>query len=400
MRSIYFDCGMGAAGDMLCGALLELHPDKQDFLNRLGNIGLDGVTISIEVMKKCGISCTHVMVCVNGVEEESRDVHAHHHEEHHEDVHAHSHSSMEEIKHMISHLQISDRVKKHAVAVYDLIAKAESTVHDTPVSEIHFHEVGTKDAIADIVAVCMLMEELQVEKVYCSPIHVGSGQVSCMHGILPVPAPATALLLQDIPTYGGEIQGELCTPTGAALLKYFVQDFCPQPVMKVEKIGYGCGKKDFPRANCVRALLGETKDTTEQIVELQCNLDDCTAETIGFAMDRLFEAGALDVYTTAIGMKKNRPGILLTCMCRQEQKDTMLSLIFKHTTTLGIREYQSNRYTLHRVTKEVDTPYGKVRVKKATGFGVTRAKAEYEDLANIAKSNHISIEEVRASVKG
>lgn len=428
MRSIYLDCGMGAAGDMLTAALLELHPDQTDFLNRLNAIGIEGVHTSVEKMMKCGITCSHVTVKINGEEEESHDAnahedhhhehvqehhhhdhgheehhheHDHHHEEHDAHTHAtgHHHSSMEEIKHQISHLHVSEKVKQDTLAVYELIAQAESKIHDTPVSEIHFHEVGTKDAIADIVAVCMLMEELQIEKVYASPVHVGSGQVKCAHGILPVPAPATANLLHGIPTYSGQVKGELCTPTGAALLKHFVSSFGTQPVMEVEKIGYGCGKKDFEQANCVRALLGNVQEKTEQLIELQCNLDDCTAENIGFAMERLFDEGALDVYTIPIGMKKNRPGILLTCMCKETDKDKMISLLFKHTTTLGIREYRSQRYTLHRQMEEVDTPYGKVHVKKVTGFGVERQKAEYEDLARLAKEQNKSIEDIRASIK-
>lgn len=428
MKSIFLDCGMGAAGDMISAALLELHPEPADFINRLNQIGLDGVHISTEKMIKCGITCSHMSVKIDGKEEESHDVpeHSHHHEEHHHEDHYkdhhyeehhhedhyedhhyeehhheehhehHHHSSMDEITHQIDHLRVSPKVKKDTLAVYEIIAQAESKVHDTPVSQIHFHEVGTKDAIADIVTVCMLMEELKIDKVYASPIHVGSGHVKCAHGILPVPAPATANILRGIPTYSGDIQGELCTPTGAALLKYFVSAFGAQPVMKVKKIGYGCGKKDFERANCVRALIGETNEKAEQIVELQCNLDDCTAENIGFAMERLFEEGALDVYTIPIGMKKNRAGILLTCMCKENDKDKMISLLFKHTTTLGIREYISHRYTLQRKLEEVDTPYGTVHVKKVSGFGVARQKAEYDDLAKIAREHELSIEEVRS----
>ena len=246
---------------------------------------------------------------------------------------------MGEIRHILSHLDIPESVRIDAEAVYQLIAQAESHAHGRPVEEVHFHEVGTLDAVTDVVAVCWLLHDLAPEKIVASPVHVGCGQVRCAHGILPVPAPATAFILQGVPTYGGAVQGELCTPTGAALLKHFAQSFGPSPVMRVEKIGYGMGKKDFEAANCVRAMLGQTQEGRETIVELCCNLDDMTPEALGFAQERLWEAGALDVYTTAVGMKKNRPGVLLTCMCREEDREKLLSLLFAHTTTLGAVSY-------------------------------------------------------------
>lgn len=411
MRTLYIECNMGVAGDMLTAALLELHPQPQDFLKKLNEVGIEDVHTVAQKASKCGITGTQVKVFIHGEEEGAEDVHhkhaheehAHHHvhEEHahhhgeQEHHHEHHHSSMQDITKQIDALKIEEAVKKDVVAVYQSIAEAESVVHDRPVTEIHFHEVGNKDALADIVAVCMLMHELSVEQVICSPVHVGYGTVQCAHGILPVPAPATAYLLRGIPTYGGSVQGELCTPTGAALLKHFVNRFETQPVMITEKIGYGLGKKDFAQANCVRVMLGETKENDSSVIELQCNLDDCTPENIAFAMERLFDEGALDVYTMPIGMKKNRSGILLTCMCKKEDKDKMLSLIFKHTTTLGVREYESKRYTLHREMVEKETPYGKVCVKKVTGYGVAREKAEYEDLAKIAREQGLSIEEIR-----
>lgn len=411
MRTLYIECNMGVAGDMLTAALLELHPQPQNFLKKLNEVGIEDVHTVVQKASKCGITGTQVKVFIHGEEEEPEDVHHKHaHEEHahhhvHEEYthhhgeqvhyHEHHHSSMQDITKQIAALKIEDVVKKDVVAVYQSIAEAESVVHDRPVTEIHFHEVGNKDALADIVAVCMLMHELSVEQVICSPVHVGYGTVQCAHGILPVPAPATAYLLRGIPTYGGSVQGELCTPTGAALLKHFANRFETQPVMVTEKIGYGLGKKDFAQANCVRVMLGETKENDSSVIELQCNLDDCTPENIAFAMERLFDEGALDVYTMPIGMKKNRSGILFTCMCKKEDKDKMLSLIFKHTTTLGVREYESKRYTLHREMVEKETPYGKVCVKKVTGYGVAREKAEYEDLAKIAREQGLSIEEIR-----
>ena len=377
---------MGAAGDMLSAALLELLPDPDGFLARINGLHIPGVQVSKEPSVKCGITGTHLCVAVNGEEEDS--FHHHHHEHSHE--HTHHHGSLHEIEHVLSHLDIPKLIKYQVLAVYDRIAQAESKVHGVPVTQIHFHEVGTMDALTDILMACLLMQEIAPEQVIVSPVHVGSGSVRCAHGILPVPAPATALLLQDVPIYGGSIQGELCTPTGAALLTQFATTFGPMPVMKTAAIGYGMGKKDFPQANCVRVLLGETQDSGDTVVQLQCNLDDMTPEAIGFAMERLLEAGALDVFTTPIGMKKCRPGTLLSVLCRPGDKDSMVHALFKHTTTLGIREQACSRYTLHRREERLQTPYGTVRKKISTGYGVTREKTEYEDLAQIARDNDLS----------
>lgn len=399
MRTLYIECNMGAAGDMLTAALLELMPDIDETLHKINAFGIQNVETKATKAQKCGITGTNLQVLVNHKEEESHDFFHHHREHHHTSeitTHEHEHHSLHDIYHQIDHLHMKDEVKKDVKEVYRLIAEAESQVHGKTVQEIHFHEVGTMDALADVTAVCYLLRELQVDRIVCSPIHVGSGNVHCAHGILPVPAPATALLLQGIPTYSdGLIQGELCTPTGAALLKYFVQEFGPQPVMRVEKTGYGCGKKDFPKANVVRVMLGETQEQADAIIELSCNMDDCTPENIAFAMEELFLAGALDVYTIPVTTKKNRQGVLFTCMCRLEDRERMIKLIFQHTTTLGIREHFANRYTMKRTMDEIETPYGKVHVKKASGYGITRSKAEYEDLAKIAREQGMSIEQVR-----
>lgn len=281
------------------------------------------------------------------------------------------------------------------MAVYGLIAEAESHAHGVPVTGIHFHEVGTMDAVADITAVCLLMDRLSVDEVIVSPVHVGSGQVKCAHGILPVPAPATAYILKDVPIYGGSVKGELCTPTGAALLKYFATRFGNMPVMKVQAVGYGMGKKDFEAANCVRAMLGETKSGKDIVLELSCNVDDMTAEEIGFAMERLFEGGALEVYTIPIHMKKSRPGTLIRVMCKEQDKEDMIGLIFKYTTTIGIRQAETQRYVLDRKITMVETSCGTVRRKDAAGYGVSRSKYEYDDLADIAREKGLSIKEVR-----
>lgn len=405
MRTIYLDCSMGAAGDMLMGALLELLPEKERFLQKMQSLGLPGLEISAEPSVKCGITGTHMRVLIHG--EEEGHSHAHDAEEHahshadaaeaahaHVHVHPHHHSDLDELAHRISHLDVSEAVRANILAVYQSIADAESRVHGVPVEQIHFHEVGSLDALADVTGVCLLMELLAPEQVLASPVHVGSGQVHCAHGILPVPAPATALLLEGIPIYSGSIRGELCTPTGAALLRQFVTKFVPLPPMRVEKTGYGMGMKDFEAANCVRAMLGQTEESAGHILELACNLDDMTPEAVGFAMEQLFGAGALDVYTTPIGMKKNRPGVLLTCMCREDDREAMLRTLFHHTSTLGVRVSICDRYTLSRRQYSVPTPDGEVRVKESSGWGIIRRKAEFEDLARIARQTGRSIAEV------
>lgn len=252
--------------------------------------------------------------------------------------------------------------------------------------------------MADVVGVCLLMETLSPDQVVVSPVHTGCGQVRCAHGILPVPAPAMALILQGIPSYGGEVRGELCTPTGAALLKHFATRFGARPVMAVEAIGYGMGKKDFEQANCVRAFLGVSEEAQTTITRLECNLDDMTGEDLGFAMEQLFAQGALDVYTQAIGMKKSRPGVLLSVICRTEDADGMARAMMKHTTTLGIRRQDMNRYVLRREMETVDTAYGPVRVKRASGLGVDRAKPEFEDIAELARKNDLPLGVIREAV--
>ena len=407
MKTLYLDCGMGAAGDMLTAALLELLPDPDGFVDELNALGIPGVQYRREASVKCGITGTHMSVTVNGVEE-SDHAHAHHHDHEHTHEHEHTnehehtphqHSSLHRIRHIISGLHLPEAVQHNAKAVYGLIAEAESRAHNVPVTEIHFHEVGTMDAVADVVAVCLLMDRLAPERIIVSPIHVGSGHVHCAHGILPVPAPATAYILQGLPIYGGSIKGELCTPTGAALLKHFATEFGEMPVMRVGAIGYGMGKKDFPAANCVRSMLGEAGESSHTVCQLSCNVDDMTAEAISFSMDRLFDAGAREVYTTPAGMKKSRPGTLICALCPEAAREAVVEAMLRHTTTIGIRESLCRRYVLERHIESIETPYGVVRRKDSCGYGVTRSKYEYDDLARIAEERRISLSEVAALVE-
>ena len=406
MRTLYLDCGMGAAGDMLTASLLQLFSEPVKQVKKLNDLKIPGVKYQLVACTRGGIRGYQVRVFVKGQEEENPHTQTeeqigHKSEEPEKHTQEHGHHSMSQIVRLINRLEIEDQVKQGAVAVYKLIAKAEGKAHGQRMDEIHFHEVGTMDAVADVVAVCYLLNELQVDQILASPVRVGYGHVKCAHGILPVPAPATAYLMKEIPMYAGDLEGEFCTPTGAALLKHFVKKYEQMPVLQMEEIGYGFGKREYERLNCVRAILGETQDKVEEeILELCCNLDDMTSEEIGYATELLIKEGALDVYTSSIQMKKNRPGILLTCMCRAEQKEYFLQLIFKHTSTLGVREYFCRRYGLKRKIDEVQTEYGTVHVKRASGYGAVKEKLEYEDVSKIAEEHSWSVAEARNRIYG
>lgn len=389
MKTLYLDCGMGAAGDMLAAALLELLPDPAAFVERLNGLGLPGVSFALEKSVKCGVTGSRLAVTAAGQEEGEEHPHSH---DHHGHGHSHEHRNLHDIRHLVEdHLQLPEAVRGNVLAVYDRIAQAESRVHGAPVEQIHFHEVGTLDAVADITAVCLLIHTLAPEEILASPVRVGSGQVRCAHGLLPVPAPATALLLREVPIYAGDLAGELCTPTGAALLTHFVTKFGPMPAMKVGAIGYGMGKKDFPAANCLRAMLGRREEAGDTVCQLACNLDDMTPEALGFAQERLWEAGALDVYTVPIGMKKSRPGVLLACLCREEDAGRMTEVLLRHTTTLGVRQTSLTRALRPRSFRTVRTPWGPVTVKEAPGGG----KPEYEEAAAIARRENLTLREVQ-----
>ena len=404
MKTLYLDCSMGAAGDMLAGALLELMPDPAAVVRTLEGFGIPGVAFAHERTVKCGIAATHLSVRVHGHEEHEHP-HLHGGHEHaHDAHHHHEHRTLAEILHAVHHLNLPDAVKAHVAKVYEELAAAESRAHGRSVGEIHFHEVGTADALADISAVCWLMDALKVDEVVASPVHVGSGTVKCAHGEMPVPAPATAFLLEGVPTYSdGTIAGELCTPTGAALLRHFVARFAPQPLMRATAIGYGAGGRDFARANVVRAILGEREggtSTSDTVVELAFNVDDMTGEDLAYATDRIFAAGALDVSITPVFMKKGRPGQLVVTLCGEVQKEAVVSAIFRHTSTLGIREKLCRRHVLARTGESLTLADGTVcRRKEATGFGVRRTKWEADDLAAFAARHDLSLDEARAKIE-
>lgn len=456
-KTLFLELNMGASGDMLMGALYQLVDKKEEFLKKMNILGFDGVKVEARDTEKSGIAGINMAVIINGEEEVSEDVdfidhhhhhdhdhhhhkhchkhdheevsedhshchhhhhgedehhhchedshvhshhhdHDHHHHDHHDHHHSHSHSTLESVTEIIKSFELREKVKEDAIEVYKILGEAESKAHNKPIGEVHFHEVGTIDAIYDIVGVCLLIDMLEVDEIIASPIHVGSGFVKCAHGIMPVPAPATANILMGLPYYQGAIKGELCTPTGAALLKHFVGEFRQMPTMKVEKVGYGMGKKDFEAANTVRAFLGsvdfESKDT-DTMVQLQASMDDITGEEIGYLFDVLFENGALEVFTGDIKMKKNRPGILLTVLVEENNKESILKTIFKHTTTIGIKEIEVKRQKLNRREEIVSTEFGNIRKKVSSGFGVEREKFEFEDLKKIAQEKNMSIRELK-----
>ena len=415
MRILYLDCGMGAAGDMLAGALVSLlsKEEQESFIKMINNIGVDGVKVSLSDDAKCGITGKHFKVEIDGVEEHSHDVHEHEHHHEHEQEHGHHHEHGDghndndnhghhhhgtgpfpkELETVAEKLNCLNDIQK----VYELLAEAEAKVHGKDVSEIHFHEVGMKDALIDIASVVYLMNKLKVDKVVVSPVNVGFGKVKCAHGILPVPAPATAELVKGIPTYAGRFEGELLTPTGAALLKYYADEFSYQPLMNVIKCGYGTGNKNFESANVVKAVLGEVTDEliSENIIELNCNVDDMSAEDMAYATKALIENGAKDAFVTPVIMKKGRSGMLLTVLCSAIDKERFVSLIFKHTSTIGIRVKETERIILNRHEETVHTKLGDVRVKYSEGYGVKREKPEFEDLRKLAEENNISVAEAR-----
>ena len=297
--------------------------------------------------------------------------------------------------------RVWEAVREKARRVYGLIAQAEAEAHGVEAGEVHFHEVGALDAVIDVTGVCYLLYLLAPDAVCASPVTMGSGTVRTAHGLLPVPAPATARLLEGVPVVSGDIAAELCTPTGAALLRAFAGGFGHMPEGVVRGCGYGCGTKDFPRANCVRAFLLDTAASgagpNDAVTELKANIDDMTGEALGYAMERLLEAGALDVSYIPLQMKKNRPGVLLVCLCRPADADRLAGEILTHTGTFGVRRTDCSRYALAVEKETVETEFGPVSFKVGRGYGVTKGKPEYEDAA--AKAQGAALETVRDAAR-
>ena len=395
MKTLYLECAMGAAGDMLMGALYELYPEKERFLADM-NALIPGVKLEAEGVTRQGIAGTHMRVDIHGQEEghERRRMHDHHQDHHHE------HRSLADIHAMIDAFPLPEAVREKARRVYGLIAQAEAEAHGVEAGEVHFHEVGALDAVIDVTGVCYLLYLLAPDAVCASPVTVGSGTVRTAHGLLPVPAPATAKLLTGVPVTAGDVEAELCTPTGAALLRTFAGSWGVMPDGVIQGCGHGCGTKDFPRANCLRAFLvddlSRAEEPNDEVTELKANIDDMTGEALGLALERLLEAGALDVSYAPAAMKKNRPGVLLTCLCRPGDADRLAAEVLRHTSTFGVRRTDCRRYALAASMDAVETPWGTVPRKTGTGYGITKSKPEYGVLAEIAAERKVPLAAVRA----
>ena len=431
MRIAYLECFSGMSGDMFLGALVDAGVSPRLLEETVAALGI-GARLEISRVVRSGISATKVDVWVDGEKDmpceefwakenvarasspaQSRHEHDHHHHRHdheshnhtghsHEHVHTHS-RGLAEIRQIIGKAKIGDSTKETAIAIFEALGAAEAKIHNTSVESVHFHEVGAVDAMVDVVCAAVGAEELGVDEIICSPLNVGGGTVQCAHGTLPVPVPATVEILQGVPIYSSAVQKELVTPTGAAIVKTLARRFSNFPEMKIEKSGYGAGSRDFPgHPNVVRLVIGEaaasslaSKTTSEIITVLEANLDDLNPQVFGYVMDRLFEDGALDAFAIPVQMKKNRPGTLLTVLCKPEDSSRLTQLLFTETTTLGVRRRDETRQTLARRWESVRTEWGEVRIKIASMNGsVTNYAPEYEDCRRLASEHHVPLKTV------
>jgi uncharacterized protein (TIGR00299 family) protein len=447
MRLAYLECFSGMSGDMFLGALIDAGVPPRVLEETVAALEL-GARLEISRVVRSGISATKVDVWVDGEKDLPReeymakqnvaralspakanhehaphshaDAHNHEHATDHEHHHGHEHASeaeisgvpaphehshgrgLTEIRKIISRAGISDRAKKTAIAIFENLGEAEAKIHATSIEKVHFHEVGAVDAMVDIVCAAVGAESLGVDEIICSPLNVGGGTVKCAHGTFPVPAPATVELLKDAPVYSSGVQAELVTPTGAAIVKTLARRFSTFPDMKIEKSGYGAGTREFPgHPNVVRLTIGEAasllaaKTASETVTVLEANLDDLNPQVFGYVMDRLLEEGALDVFGVPVQMKKNRPGTLLTVLCKPEDASRFTQLIFTETTTLGVRRREEVRQTLARRWENVRTQWGEVRIKIASMNGsITNYAPEYEDCRRIAAEHHVPLKTV------
>src|SRR6267154_2121243 len=374
----YFDCFSGISGDMTLGALVDAGCDLALLRSGLQGLQISNWTIAAEKVWKNGMSATLVRVTTEGQTK---------------------HRSLSAILEIFDKSQLSNSVRENAAAIFHRLGEAEASVHDVPLEKIHFHEVGAVDAIVDIVGACIGWEALGIQKFACSPLNVGGGTAATAHGILPVPAPATAKLLQGKPTYSNGVQRELVTPTGAAIVATLCDTFGPQPAMSVASIGYGAGSADLEgQPNVVRIMFGEAAEKVvpgfdEEISVIEANLDDMNPQIYGYFQEKALAAGALDVYTTPVHMKKNRPGTLLTLLCKPQDANALMSLIFAETTTFGARTYSAQRRTLPRETVNVHTQYGDVRIKLSRVNGhIQHVAPEFEDCRKLAGEKNVPLQ--------
>ncbi|MBD0370843.1 MAG: nickel pincer cofactor biosynthesis protein LarC [Pyrinomonadaceae bacterium] len=383
MRTLYFDCFAGASGDMILGALVGVGVDERQLIEELSLLGVSGYEIDFGRVDRSGISCVKADVRV---------------------PHEHAHRHLGDILKIIYDSGLSNRVKERAARIFSHLAEAEARVHNLPIERIHFHEVGAMDAILDVVGACIGFEALGIERFASSALHVGSGMVEMAHGRFPVPPPAVAELLKDAPVYSTDITGELVTPTGAAIISTVSSQYGPLPRMKIERAAYGAGSRDYPRfPNALRLIVGESEAeeaAEEKLVMLETNIDDMTAQRFGYLMERALETGALDCFFTPVQMKKNRPGVLVSILCRPEEKERLSELLFTETTTLGVREMEVKRRALERTVVRVETRYGAIDVKVAHLNGrVMNEMPEYEQCQSAARTSGVSLSAVEDEVR-
>ena len=421
MRVLYFDCFSGASGDMVLGALIDAGVALEDVRGALGSLAISPDSVWTEPVVRAGIRATKF--CVTGEEaahaHEPMHVHAHehshghaahghrhgHHENHahthsHAAVDHHDHRSLTEINQLIDRSALSAGGKTRAKELFQRLGEAEAAVHGTTLEKVHLHEVGALDSIIDIVGAVHAIEALGVDRVVASPLNVGSGSVRSAHGLYPVPAPATLRLLKGAPIYSGPQQAEMVTPTGALLVSAYASEFGAIPPMKVTAIGYGAGSRDFAETpNVLRVMIGdaEAKASPTSVVVIEADIDDMNPQIFGVVMETLQAEGALDVFYTAIQMKKNRPGTLLTVVAPPDARERLTAVIFRETTTIGVRYREMSRECLDREEVVVSTPLGPVRVKVARRDGrVLNASPEFEDCARIARERNVPVKEVQA----
>ena len=413
-RVMYFDCFAGAAGDMVLGALLDAGLPLEALTQALGSVGVGHELKAIKVVR-AGITATHVDLVAAAGHDDGHRHHqqhhpgdaGHHHGHHHgghEQLHSHEHRSLAEITHLIGHSALSAAGKARAIELFRRIGEAEAAIHNMSIDEVHLHEVGAVDSIVDIVGAVFALEWFGIDDIVASPLNVGGGMVEMAHGVFPVPAPATLRLLADAPVYSSGIQSELLTPTGALIISSYARAYGPMPAMTVERIGYGAGTRDLGKVpNVLRVVIGErtaasaTPPDVETIVQLECEIDDMSPQLFGPVSDRLFAAGALDVFLTAAQMKKGRPGTLLTVLAPPDKREAICDLVFRETTTLGVRFQEMWRETLDRKWVDVAVTGGTVRVKIATRRGeIVNAAPEFEDCVRVATATGRPVKVVQA----
>ena len=383
MKILYFDCSSGISGNMTIGALLEIVDDEKYLLNELKKLNIDGYEIKISKKVKNGITGTHVDVLL---EHEDHHKHKEHNHEN-EHTHHHEHRNLSDVNKIIDNSTLNDEVKKLAKKIFLRVAKAESKVHNKPLEEVHFHEVGAIDSIIDIVGIAILINKINPDKIVSSTVNDGYGFIECAHGKMAVPVPATSEIFSNsnVKFRQIEIDTELVTPTGAAIIAELATDFMPLPEMQVEKIGWGSGSKDLQIPNVLKVYYGNIEDEKDDIVVMETNIDDCGGELLGYTQELLFKNGALDVFFTPIFMKKNRPGYRMSITCKQEDKLKLQNIIFRETTTIGIRYRKEHRAVLKREIIEIETKYGKIKAKKVINNGEEYIYPEYEEIKKIAE---------------